>query len=405
MTQHGRLSTTAANEVLPKMPALDGLHGVAVAMVLAIHLFWANSESANKLANVFVRVFMTGWVGIDLFCVLTAFLVTGILFDSLGDAHYFRNFYGRRALRILPLYYLTVAGVFLLYPETTGDGLRNLALLAFFLDNTPLWFHLSHGAPPTGILLHLWSLATGVQFYVVWPAIVFLVRDRRALLWIAAAGIVGTPVLRFVLFAHGVPAVNLYHWSVTRMDTLLVGASLALLLRGPARERVMRSAAYVFWSAAAVCLWIGVSNHGFDRDVIAVIHYGYSAVAFGFAALLAMALRAGSVAERWLSAGWIRFMGKYSYGLFLLHPLVLTMVEIKIVPALHEHVHSLVVFHLLVALITLLLVIPAAMLAFTLVEMPFLRLKRYLRYERGRGDGFLGTGDEMVAPVEIAARS
>ncbi len=208
-----------------------------------------------------------------------------------------------------------------------------------------------------------------------------------------------------MLLAHGVPAVDLYHWSVTRVDTLLVGAALALLLRGPDRDRVMRSAVYVFWCAAAVCLWIGVSNHRFDRDVVAVVHYGYSAVAFGYAALLAMALRAGSLAQRWLSAGWIRFMGKYSYGLFLLHPLVLALVAIKIFPPLHDHVRSLIMFHLLVALITLLVAIPVAMLAFTFVEMPFLRLKRYLSYERGRGEGFLGTGDEMAVPVEIRTRS
>ena len=126
-------------DVLRHVTALDGVRGCAILMVLINHLLWSNSETGSRLMNVFVRVREAGWVGVDLFYALSGFLITGILFDSLGDRHYLKNFYMRRVLRIMPLYYGVATVLFLLLRLGTAEAglLRPYLLLLSYLSNTP----------------------------------------------------------------------------------------------------------------------------------------------------------------------------------------------------------------------------------------------------------------------------
>ena len=322
----------------------------------------------------------------------------------MNGGSYFKNFYGRRALRIFPLYYGVIIVLFLIFPAGLKTELRSLSYLLLFLQNTPLFFHHLSGAPPVGLTTQMWSLAAEEQFYLVWPLVVFLVRDRRVLTWVAAAGIVAAPLIRTALYARGVSPSLIYCMTICRADTLLSGAWLALMVRGKYRDAVLSVAPGLFWTAVAICLYIAWSAGYFNGNAVSLIHYGYTVLALGAMGLLAMTLRAGSRCEALMNAGWLRFMGRYSYGLYMFHVPVLALLEMSILPVMHDHVHSLVVYHALVAAAALAVTIPLAMLSFRFYEMPFLRLKRFLDYKpRAAGSGGLtrlraaGTRGETIS--------
>src|SRR5205823_1934832 len=139
---------------------------------------------AVALDRIAVVLVEPGWSGVDLFFVLSGFLITGILCDAKGRDGYFRNFFTRRILRIFPLYYGFLGVVFLLLPRVTPFG-RHLAALLHY--QVWYWTYLLNvlislrGWPPVADFNHFWLLAVEDQFYLVWPFVVYML-GRRALL-------------------------------------------------------------------------------------------------------------------------------------------------------------------------------------------------------------------------------
>ena len=220
---------------------LDGLRGVAIAAVFCFH-YRIEAQSPGEW----------GWIGVDLFFALSGFLITGILFDSLGEQHYFRNFYIRRALRIFPLYWgvwcvllaLMLAerrfeAVFLAWPAYLGNYLGAYALKTGLnhehFNRLPAVVHVAQEK------LHLrvgpyWSLCVEEQYYLTWPLVIWAVRNRQRLLWFCFGGIAAVLALRvalhFWLPAEWVLHNEVYFWTLTRSDSLLAGSALALWVRG-----------------------------------------------------------------------------------------------------------------------------------------------------------------------------
>ena len=161
-------------------PGLDGLRGIAVLLVVAVH-FFPQFKMSNWAESWLAKIPENGWTGVDLFFVLSGFLITGILIDASDKPHRFRNFYMRRVLRIFPLYLGVLVVVLWLIPDVTG-----LELPPIIRTNQAwLWFHLSNVKMVlendyifnTGWvnLAHLWTLAVEEHFYLVWPAAIFFV--------------------------------------------------------------------------------------------------------------------------------------------------------------------------------------------------------------------------------------
>jgi peptidoglycan/LPS O-acetylase OafA/YrhL len=299
------------------MPALDGLRGFAIALVTAFHFL---RGPGGKAVDAISAVADAGWIGVDLFFVISGFLITGILLDARGDPRYYRNFYARRILRILPLYYgylvllLTVAGT--TFGRAVGADYF-AAHQPWFWTHTTNWLLLATpgpgGAGAAGFGA-LWSLALEEQFYLAWPFIV-AVTPRRALLRICIGVAAGSLALRLVLAAAGTPAYTLYVSSFTHLDPLAVGAALAILLR---EGRLERAAGWGRWwlLAGGALFALTAVLVGTGAPVFAVpgsIMISAAAAMWGGLVCWVVANPSAS-ALGWAHGAPLRTHGKYSYA-------------------------------------------------------------------------------------------
>lgn len=365
------------------LPALDGVRGLAIVLVMCSHFFPGTAHNGPERL---VRVLLSfGATGVDLFFVLSGFLITGILFDSLQDTHYFRKFYARRALRILPLYYGVLA-VYAVVGLVQHRGSRGeLLSLALYMQNTrllasPIFYY---GGPLVLPLGHFWSLAIEEQFYLVWPLLVFLLRTRTRLLAVSLAFLVLCPILRFVAWQHGSSYFAVHANTLYRADSLLIGGALALLLRSKLHDRALAIAP---WLTACILVIPILSIFPLPPKLFTNSLFGlveltlsYSLVAIGYFGLLGMSLSSQPV-RRIFSVKWLRTLGKYSYGLYVLHLILLSYFEQPMRDLLRAmHVPKFAAI-LLVGVTVFAVSFSAAFLSYQLYERHFLRLKRFFDY-------------------------
>jgi peptidoglycan/LPS O-acetylase OafA/YrhL len=309
------------------VPALDGLRGCAILAVLLLHFTSALGSPAGTPARVVKQVFGVGWVGVDLFFVLSGFLITGILADARDTPHRYRTFYVRRALRILPLYY---GFVLLLFVVPALVGAR--AYTTSPADQLPYWLYLQNFRPLTNQALnfagHLWSLAIEEQFYLAWPLVVFTL-SRRNVLRVCVACLVGALAYRIQGVLAGANLHTVYFLTPGRIDGLALGGAVALLMRAGGLPGLRRIAPAVLAGSAAVLAGAALHPSGFDPGGAYMVAAGYSALAFFFGALLVLALDAGPARlPRLLSSRVLRFFGRYSYGLYVVHVPLITLARL-----------------------------------------------------------------------------
>jgi len=301
------------------IPALDGVRGLAILLVIAFHARVVFTTT-NEIPYLGFRALGLGWSGVDLFFVLSGFLITGILLDSRGSPRYFRVFYLRRALRIFPLYFaylflILIVARFLLLAYT-GSDLWN--------STNPWWYftYLLNWKSDQGyndlVLGHLWSLAIEEQFYLVWPAMVWLA-PRRHLKWLCLIIAAGAFLARFYMGSHGYGSEATYRMTPGRMDTLALGAFVAVGLRD-FRAVLDRWANVVLALSAAGFLAVWAFNSGPVWSDLAMRTLGASLIAVVYSCLVfhAATLQKGTVC-RFLSSTLLTRCGKYSYAMYVLH--------------------------------------------------------------------------------------
>ena len=305
-----------------RVSGFDGLRGAAVLAVLLHHL--SDYCPVNSFLAVRLKTLLyAGWCGVDLFFVLSGFLITGILLDAPKTKNYFRSFYARRALRILPVYYATLITVLLAARFTPVldavlPASRDRLFYFVFLNN---WWVLMQGSWHANVIGHFWSLAVEEQFYLLWPLIPWLF-SRKNVTLMAACGVVLAPMIRVAVFAHWGPVRDIVENPFCRMDSLLMGAVLAGIVRCPKEIKRWMPLLYCSALAAAGMIVAAYFSELPALRLAASELFIFSLLASLFGGLVLyvfMNRNSLTKAQCIVRLPALRFCGKYSYGMYVYH--------------------------------------------------------------------------------------
>ena len=339
--------------------SFDGIRGIGVICVLAAHCF------------PFINIFQIGWVAMDYFFVLSGFLITGILVDSVEKKNYLKNYLGRRVLRVFPVYYLFLILMFLIIPNIFPALFDQYG----YLQSKQIWFWLYaqnwlfsfEGFPNKLYLSHLWSMAVEEQFYLFWPFIIWFLRGKK-LIYFCVLAIPFAFFFRLYGGNWGLVFPFQYVNTLSRMDSLLIGALIFLLLRYHKNllEVLALPVFIITVLGLMACIYILKATY-FAKLVPA-----YSLVDFMAGASLVFCIsRTSNWIKRFFSIPFFVFVGKYSYGTYMVHyPLYLVLYE-------RYGVHASTPIKIIIGIFSILLSFGLAVLSFHFFETPFLKLKKY----------------------------
>ena len=381
------------------IPALDGLRGLAILMVMFYHQ--CIMDSAMPVDRAFKMVCGYGAYGVDLFFVLSGFLITGILLDTKEREGYLRNFYARRTLRIFPLYYAVVFFSLAILPHLNHPKLANFGRIAG--DEIWYWTYLSNfsiahaGQWRHGILDVSWSLAIEEQFYLVWPTVVLLL-STRALRRVCVGMICGAFLFRVALVLVGCPSISMRVLTPARLDGLAIGAWIAISCREGVGgiDRMAGTARRLFLPIGLACVATAVlmeccaapdveAPDPVVWKALLAVMFGLLALLFGVSLVQVVAAERGSLCHAFFASRPMMAFGKYSYALYLFHlPLRALIRDIVFPPQqFPQFMGSRIPGQLLFFVASTAITFVAAWLSWNLYEKHFLSLKKFFEY-RGR---------------------
>lgn len=359
-----------------RTPQLDGIRGIAILLVLIWHYIWGQvvvvAEPTSVLAYS-IRIFRLTWSGVDLFFVLSGFLIVGLLLDHRNSTNYFRVFYLRRLCRIFPLYFLVLA-LFILFAST--GTFSSPPFQGLFDDPLPLW---SYATFTQNILMGdrgdfgplwlgiTWSLAVEEQFYLFVPLLIYFL-PRRTLLWVLMVGLLAAPVLRYAF-----PGFHAFVGTPWRADSLLSGAVLAILVRDPSfvsAVRSRRSLLFVCFIAllGGAAMLTPTLGGVIDHLLLAGLYANFILIGY---------LEGESIVGRLLQSRFLVWFGQLSYGIYMLHEAVSGLLHAYL-RGTSPQIRSLsdAAVTALALCVTLLL----AMLSYRFIEGPILRFGHRFQY-------------------------
>ena len=363
-------------------PVLDGLRGVAILLVLLMHLMPSGPSTTllGKFAKSFAEI---GSAGVDLFFVLSGFFITGILLNAKGAPHYFRNFYARRVLRIFPLYYgmllVSLVLIPLIWPPTSPDARRIVH------DQGWLWLYVSNIKGSFSALDrpfsagwmqfdHFWSLALQEQFYLIWPVLILLL-NRRWMIWLCTMLIGLALATRCWLYWNGDETAAFYSLTLCRLDELAIGSLLALMGRERLNIARMKNIATI---AALTCGVILAAIWNTDARAMTLGGTLFSFL-FGALVVLALATAPNNPLRTLLTLQPLCKIGQFSYAIYVLHPMLLAILANFITyQRLGTIVHSGELGVFLYLIIGFALTLAAGWASWHLYEKHFLKLKRFV---------------------------
>ncbi len=302
------------------VPALDGLRGLAILLVLVCHFFFK------------IGIFKLGWIGVDLFFVLSGYLITSRFIRQPINFNLVKLFYRNRILRILPLYFafiLFFMGVWYLLPAAKAallyiPSINGFWLKHFFLVQNWMYVWGASEAQMYNPLMHLWSIAIEEQFYIIFPLIIFLIsKAKRKVILITIAILVVASLRSFVFYQHGVSDNKLYYYCNTfyRLDTFLTGVLLAFVLRDIKQNKYPDNIfRFLFLACLSGYIFIVAYYNNLLSDNPLIITIGYTVIAVMFMSLIYFtAVQKTSVLNKIFTNRFLVFSGKISYGLYIFH--------------------------------------------------------------------------------------
>lgn len=392
------------------IPVLDGLRGVAILMVLIGHFYrksFISEAYPGTVTNIVGRIVGMNGFGVELFFVLSGFLITGILLDTRHEEGFFRKFYMRRILRIFPLYYGALAVVLFIVPLIVqfDEGARRIAAHQVWL-----WTYLVN-YPTSGwiwddsqlfSLGHFWSLAVEEHFYLVWPAVVALVSRRG--LYAVCASLIGVGIAcRLLIALLGTDAPTFFQWTtLQKLDGLVIGALLAAVLRDASFAPLLptgRGFRWMFGTAGVVLLIYVWMPRTWQTPAMSVFTELLVAFFFGLLLLQALRLQHPQALHRLFTTRLLMMFGKYSYGLYVIHGILRPCFERVFDPAGYSQRFGLPFFYLLVYwLLTISISFVLAYMSYQFFEKRFLALKSHFEYTRRASRSSARIPDVQVTP-------
>ena len=358
--------------------SLDGLRAVAILLVMLFHFFF---------------VLEVGWIGVQIFFVLSGFLITSILLKSKENSFssYIKRFYWRRALRIFPLYYfylLAVAGIYLVakIPETFLQ--KAPFLFTYTFNYYPLFYDYDYDA----FFTHLWSLSVEEQFYLFWPFAIFFL-NRQQLRWLIYVVVLATPIIRYSLgelFYQSYADLSIlgevvYRLTLSHMDAFAVGAAIPLFNL----EVAVKKKKYWLGALTVLLLIIGLANFSSltvdMNDTVNITSLGYPIGGmrnmqhiwsytllnfWGGALILYVASlknEKSSLLVKVLENGLMVTIGRISYGMYVYHWVIFVMHK--------KFLHDVLVNTLLSFVVYFIVVFAVSYVSFHFFEKKFLEWK------------------------------
>jgi len=346
-------------------PALDGLRGLAILLVVVYHNFG------------FIDYFFFGWLGVDLFFVLSGFLITDILLKTVGTKNYLKNFYIRRILRIFPLYYLFLIVFLLIIPRLNIElnikyYTDNQIWLWTYLQN---WLYIFKDLDQTNALNHLWSLAVEEQFYLLWPLVIMIIRKPKYLLLVISSLLAGVLFLRLWIWNNQVADLAYFNlYTFTRIDGICIGCTIALLHRINSNFlKTYTTEIVLFFSVLNFAFFFINRSYHFSFPYLALV--GYTTIAMIFGLLVNEAVSGKTKLINLLfNIPLLKFFGRISYGFYIFHWPIYILLAPSLFPVLSKQVSgSLLPFT--VSLLATLAAIFISWISFQYFEKYFLKLK------------------------------
>ncbi len=311
------------------IPVLDGLRGFAVLYVIIFHFFPSATSSGFLTA-----IASFGFSGVDLFFVLSGFLITGILIRSKTEKNYFFNFYVRRFLRIFPLYYSMLFIFLIVVPHITYFRQFNYFTIVdgasypywLFLMNYPSFHSLTHQ-----FLFVAWSLCIEEQYYLFVPAIVYLLNKERLLNFLLLVFTASFLIRTISFFVFHTDASVLYHSAYTRLEGIALGGILRLSFENNGLKNHRQRFASLFPLFALLvsgmvvfCKYIIVEPVSLNYHPL-MITFGYLLSSLMYGSLMTRCLieNKNGYTRTFFSTAFLRTTGKYSYAMYLFHPLAI----------------------------------------------------------------------------------
>ena len=355
--------------------ALDVIRGIAIILVVCYHVFPC------------LGFFDFGWLGVDLFFVLSGFLITNILLISKNETDFFQKFYLRRTFRILPLYFLTltlfffIGGIIFDQQSPTSVYYYYNSNQLYFWTFTQNVLFIINGLPAMPYLTHLWSLAIEMQFYLLWPYIIYLIRDEIKLLWFVGFIIIAVITTRCIIYLHYPQKVEFYYFNtITRIDTLLIGSLASLAIRFPHKSNLNIS--YSFISISLFLFFFILISRGniYLYDSISAT-IGYTIFAFLFSSIIYLiSINKIRLNLRTKYHKFLIFSGKISYGIYIFHLPVYLIVSTKFTLLPQTFITNQYYSKLTVSFLSIIITYSLSILSYFLFEAPFQRLGKNYFY-------------------------
>ena len=365
--------------------ALDGLRGIAVLLVV-ISTYWGPLATNSGPRHILGWLGATAWPGNLLFLALSGFLLTGNVWETLPapdsphPAHWLRNFYARRALRIFPLYYLLllIATIMAVARGTPLQDTGTMKLFAWFIDNLPFLSEPAGQQPSPLHIQHLWMVALPMQFACAWPLLLLATSGRRRARSLALGLVASSIAFCWVVWL--LPSMTSMvrnrvfdEFPLTYASAFGLGAAL-YLVRGTTQWEQIRSRLPVFLAlGVAGFAAVGIMDRTFDATTRGMFLAGVPSAGLAAASLLGLALEPGRL--RSLLSGFpIVWLGRLSYGVFLLHPILQTSTNKIAIRLTHSNGVSAAALSLVLGLT---LSVALAFLSYELLERPALTLRKF----------------------------